>query len=167
MFHEMPKALGLSLLQNRVFHVLCITAHSTPSTSQIQSITLQLPIDFPSFKNTQSVMSKSHIRPGSQTYDNPEAYDRNAPEREKKRNGNKFTEGVYVSVERLVEGEGATGSHRWDMMTKSDAKGITKIAPWSTRRKETLNAIAEDVRYVLDEIKKQRSTRGIDMTAAV
>jgi hypothetical protein len=159
MFHEMPRALGLSLLQNRVFHILCITAHSTSPTSHSQSITLQLPIDFPSFKNTQSVMSKSHIRPGSQIYDNPKATERNAAEQDKKRNGTKFTEGVYVSVERLIEGEGATGSHRWDMMTKSDAKGITKIAPWSTRRKETLNAIAEDVRYVLDEIKKQREAR--------
>jgi hypothetical protein len=155
MFHEMPKALGLSLLQNRVFHVLCITTHSTvPSTSLSQSHTLQLPIHFPSLISLPSISSKSHINATSLKYTNLSATN----ERQRKQNENKFTEGVYVSLERLIEGKDgeAEGSHRWDMMTKSDARGITKIAPWSTRRKETLNAVAEDVRYVLDEIRKRR-----------
>jgi hypothetical protein len=154
MFHEMPKALGLSLLQNRVFHVLCITAHSTqPTNSLSQSHTLQLPINFPSFAPIPSMISKSHIHPTSLKYNNPSANGR-----QKKQNGNKFTEGAYVSLERLCAGM-EEGEHRWDMMTKSDAKGITKIAPWSTKRKETLNAVAEDVRYVLDEIRKRRRTQ--------
>ncbi|KAL5121934.1 hypothetical protein ACEQ8H_000150 [Pleosporales sp. CAS-2024a] len=162
MFHEMPKALRLSLLQNRVFHVLCLTAHSTGSTSALSQFhTLQLPVNMSSLQPIQSITSNSHVIPTSLQYNNP-----NGTERQKKQNGNKFTEGVYVSLERFTEGE-SEGAHRWDMMTKSDAKGITKLAPWSTLRKETLTVAAEDVRYVLDEIKKRRRAAMKDAAGAV
>ena len=41
-------------------------------------------------------------------------------------------------------------------MTLSTAGGITRIAPKGVQEKETLNAIAEDVEYVLTHIAKQR-----------
>jgi hypothetical protein len=169
MFHEMPKILGKTLLKDRVFHVLCITAHSTyhPSgtAERSQSHTVQLPIDIESFQGVQAIMSKSHFQPRSKTYNIKDHT--NATERQKKHNGNKIVEGIYCSLERLCEA--SVGSvkpdnlHRWDMMTRSDAKGSTRFAPWSTKRKETLEAIAKDVQYVLEHIRKQRlAARGVE-----
>jgi hypothetical protein len=91
-------------------------------------------------------------------------------ERQTKHKGNSLTEGVYVSVERLRQApstsEKEDSTHRWDMMTRSDAKGISRLAPWSTRRKETLDAIAKDVMYVLNHIGKQRMAgRSLEETA--
>jgi hypothetical protein len=168
MFHEMPKALGMNMLQNRVFHVLCITAHSTYNAPSAdaggplrQSHTLQLPVAIDSFKDIASVVQRSHIKPKSQKYefksqDGAQVTD----ERQMKFQGKSLTEGVYVSLERLRQApRGSTeNAHRWDMATKSDAKGISKAAPWSTKKKETLQAIAKDVSYVLEQIKKQRQS---------
>jgi hypothetical protein len=172
MFHEMPKALGISLLQNRVFHVLCITAHSTYNapnedkpTSRTQSHTLQLPVNIKSFQDISAVTLRSHIRPNSQIYDVTSHLNvgSGVTARHKKHIGNRFTEGIYVSLERLIQAPSSTDSrdslHRWDMMTKSDAKGISRLAPWSTKKKETLQAVAKDVLYVLEHIRKMRQVQ--------
>jgi hypothetical protein len=168
MFHEMPKALGVSLLQQRVFHVLCITAHSTYESPgepapRSQSNTLQLPVNFESFSQCQTVMFKSRYRPSTKVYDVTYHLKMggHVSERQKKYNGKRFTEGIYASLERLCQApsssEGSRNSiHRWAMMTKSDARGITRIAPWSVQKKETLEAVAQDVLYVLEHIGKQR-----------
>jgi hypothetical protein len=170
MFHEMPKALGVSLLQQRVFHILCITAHSTydvPSEESFrarsQSHTLQLPINIDSFHDVQTVMSKSRYRPSTNLYDVTDhlKVEGSVTKRQQKYNGKKFTEGVYASLERLRQAPSSTEKrldnlHRWDMMTKSDARGITRIAPWSVQKKETLEAVAKDVLYVLEHIGRQR-----------
>lgn len=176
MFHEMPKALGINMLQNRVFYVLCITAHSTydaPSGDDAgplrQAHTLQLPIAIDSFKDIAIVTQRSHIRPNAQKYefrssDGAKVID----PRQKKIQGKSLTEGVYVSLERLRQApRGSTeNAHRWDMATKSDAKGISRAAPWGTKKKETLQAIAKDVSYVFEQIKKQRqSQKGVTNAA--
>ena len=158
----MPKILGGSLLKDRVFHVLCITAHSTynPSSTaeRSQSHTLQLPLNIESFQCFQAIMSKSHFQPSTKTY-NIQNHT-SATERQKKHNGNKVIEGIYCSLERLCQGAlgvvVTANLHRWDMMTRSDARGSTRFAPWSTKRKETLEAIAKDVQYVIQHIRKQR-----------
>ncbi|KAH8731469.1 hypothetical protein GQ44DRAFT_604193 [Phaeosphaeriaceae sp. PMI808] len=169
MFHEMPKVLGISVLQDRVFHVLCITTHSTygvvsPNSLQgpSQSHTVQLPFYFKSLCDVQTVMSKSHIRPGSLIYDNKHDTITQVEdaERKVKHNGNSLTEGVYVSLERLRQASTGTEKskeqHRWDMITRSDAKGITRAAPWSTKKKEILEAVAKDVQYIIEHIGEQR-----------
>jgi hypothetical protein len=167
MFHEMPKILGISLLHERVFHVLCITAHSThdlpgESVSRSQSNTLQLPVNIGSFRDCQAVMSKSRYRPDTKIYS---VRDQVKPEsdlsaRQRKYYGKKFTEGLYVSLERLFSGSNTNDplidQHRWDMMTKSNAMGSTRLAPWSVQKKETLEAVAKDVLYVLEQIRRQR-----------
>lgn len=172
MFHEMPKALGVSLLQQRVFHVLCITAHSTydapgeeESKARSRSHTLQLPVDIDSFRDIPAVMSKSRYRPSTSLYDvtNHLTVEGSVTKRQQKYNGKKFTEGVYASLERICQAHSSErrddGLNRWDMMTKSDARGITRIAPWSVQKKETLEAVAKDVLYVLEQIGKQRKTQ--------
>ncbi|KAF2033792.1 hypothetical protein EK21DRAFT_31620, partial [Setomelanomma holmii] len=166
MFHEMPKVAGASILQDRVFHVVAITAHSTytldtqdPSTSHLQSYTLQLPINFDSLRDVEAITRASHIRPSSMIYEfkGHSTNSGGATDRQKQHTGNSLTEGIYVSVERLREAPtGPDAVQRWDMMTRSDAKGISKLAPWNTKKKETLDAIAKDVKYVLDYIGKQR-----------
>lgn len=169
MFHEMPKALGMNMLQNRVFHVLCVTAHSTydaPSGDEAgplrQSYTLQLPIAFDSLKDIAAVNDRSHIKPKSQKYEfRSQNGARISDERQKKSQGKSLTEGVYVSLERLRQAPRGSNenAHRWDMATKSDAKGISKAAPWGTKKKETLQAISKDVSYVFEQIKKQRQVQ--------
>ncbi|KAF2832083.1 hypothetical protein CC86DRAFT_365981 [Ophiobolus disseminans] len=171
MFHELPKIGGKKLLQNRVFHVLCITAHSSayhlPKASDIetmshaQSHTMQLAINIHALQNVQSIVSRSRFQASSKTYSLKAQALVQATERQKKHNGNKVTEGKYCSLERLREAcdrdpDTPENYHRWDMMTKSDAGGCTRLAPRSTKRKETLNAIAKDVEYVLQYIRQQR-----------
>jgi hypothetical protein len=170
MFHEMPKALGFSLLQNRVFHVLCITAHSTydaPGGDKpmpcLQSHTLQLPVSIKSLQGIPAVKMKSHIRPNSQVYDVTGYLGASVTARHKRHIGSRFTEGIYVSLERLMQAPSCTdirdSVHRWDMMTKSDAKGISRLAPWSTKKKETLQAVSKDVLYVLEHIRRLRQVQ--------
>jgi hypothetical protein len=171
MFHEMPKALGISMLQNRVFHVLCITAHSEyivtcegVQTPRTQSHTIQLPVHFDSFRDIDAVIGKSHLRKQSRVYDIARllSVPGSLTERQKKYNGKNVTEGIYGSLERLQHApladspEKEDKMHRWDMMTQSDARGITRVAPWSTKKKEILEAVAKDVQYVLEHIRSQR-----------
>lgn len=169
MFHEMPKALGVSMLQHRVFHVLCITAHSTyivlhegESSPRSQSYTVQLPVNLESFRDVESVTLKSHIRARSRIYEvtHQSTAPGNTTQRQVKSNGRSLTEGIYVSLERLCQApsgpERLDNMHRWDMMTQSDAKGITRAAPWSTKRKEILEAVAKDVQYILEQVRRQR-----------
>lgn len=162
MFHEMPVAL----LEDRVFHVLCITAHSanpvasaTEGQSKIhpQSHTLQLPVNIESFRDVSSVVSRSHFqqKPSKYIIEGVSA----PTARQKKHNGKNVTEGIYCSLERLFQipdSSGIGSQYQWDMMTSSDAKGSTRFAPWSIKKKETLEAVAKDVQYVLDYIRKQR-----------
>lgn len=146
MFHMMPKVLGgLSLLQDRVFHVLVISVHSigrmgansdVSESSQIpQSCTIQLPVNIDSFSNIHAITQRSRIKKdgSSQRYYLPSSTATDAVEAlniQKKRTGNKLTEGKYVSVERLQKASKelpADGSpveaqladkdyqHRWDM----------------------------------------------------
>jgi hypothetical protein len=181
MCHEMPKALGVSLIQQRVFHILCITAHSTydapgeeASRARSQSHTLQLPINIESFRDVRTVMSKSRYRPSTNVYDVTDhlTVEGSVTRRQQKYNGKKFTEGVYASLERLRQAPSSTENrldslNRWDMMTKSDARGIiTRIAPWSIQKKETLEAVAKDVLYVLEHIGRQRKIQRGDTDVA-
>jgi hypothetical protein len=185
MFHEMPKALGVSMLQNRVFHVICLTALSkytatTPGGDQklvAQSHTVQLPVRFESFSRIGDVLGKSHFKERLHIYDiNHRLRDGNdnsktcAPptDRQVKYNGKKVTEGFYGSLERLRHAPQIDSAdpyddcHRWNMITQSDARGITRAAPWVTKKKEILEAVAQDVQYVLEHIKKQRqASKGI------
>jgi hypothetical protein len=107
-------------------------------------------------------MSKSRYRPDTKIYS---VRDQVKPEsdlsaRQRKYYGKKFTEGLYVSLERLFSGSNTNDplidQHRWDMMTKSNAMGSTRLAPWSVQKKETLEAVAKDVLYVLEQIRRQR-----------
>ncbi|KAL6709758.1 hypothetical protein ACN47E_001187 [Coniothyrium glycines] len=190
MFHKMPKVAGLGFLQDRVFHVLVVTAHSTsrsnneseasPSVSDVpQSFTAQLPIDFESLSQLETISKRSHaVRKGSSTrYQYPEGSPgaKPATDVQRKSKGNKLTEGNYVSVERLRKAretspngdtvpvgnlpESLDCRHRWDMMTLSDAGGITRIAPGNTAQNETLDAIAADVEYVLKHVAQTRSLK--------
>jgi hypothetical protein len=178
MFHEMP----VSLLEDRVFHVLCITAHSANhvsaatdghSTLHPRSHTLQLPVNIQSFRDVSPILSKSHFQQKSKTYSigNDVGLASEPTARQKKHNGKNVTEGIYCSLERLSQvpdSSAKTGSqYQWDMMTCSDAKGSTRFAPWSIKKKETLEAIAKDVLYVFEHIREQRLTaRGTELNAS-
>ncbi|KAG9196352.1 hypothetical protein G6011_01473 [Alternaria panax] len=164
MFHMMPKVAGLSLLQDRVFHVLIVTANTyrTGSPSELsKSSTIQLPIDYASFSDVRVVQERSRMKTkgSSQCYHFPSNAESGTPPdaNQKQRQGKKLTEGTYVSFERLISAD-ATNSdcHRWDMMTLSTAGGMTRKAPMGIQRKETLDAIAMDVEYVLAHIADRR-----------
>jgi hypothetical protein len=185
MFHEMPKALGVTMLQNRVFHVVCLTVLSKyTATAQggdqklrAQSHTVQLPVRFETFSRIGDVLGKSHFKERLRIYDiNHRLRDGNkhsktcAPPtaRQVKYNGKKVTEGFYGSLERLRHApqiepaDSYDNWHRWNMITQSDARGITRAAPWVTKKKEILEAVAKDVQYVLEHIRKQRqASKGI------
>lgn len=159
----MPKVSGLSLLDDRGFFVLCISAHSanpkSPATEgqsklHAQSHTLQLPVNIESLHDVKAIASRSHFQQKSKTYSTEHIT--TPTERQKKHNGKKITEGIYCSLERLLQVSDSPAKFQWDMMTRSDAKGSTKLAPKSITRKETLEAIAKDVQYVLEYIRKQR-----------
>ena len=141
MIHKMPEVLaGLGLLQDRVFHVLVITAHSLyppDATSQSpQSFTVQLPIDFDSLRCCDSIMQRSHVKTSGSSlrYHLPSNAAPGAAqevEDQKKRVGKKLTEGNYVSLERLRKAsknppadetnvpaappKDTEHHHRWDM----------------------------------------------------
>jgi hypothetical protein len=167
MFHVMP----VGLLQDRVFHILCVTVHSKYTTtdehnsrSATQALTLQLPIDINTFSGIPCMVQRSHIQTNTYRYeyrDPPVAGQPLPSSRQKSRKGKRLTEGFYVSMERLREaplndsGEDK-GMHQWDMMTQSDAKGVTTLAPYKTTMKGTLDAVTKDVDYVLDHARKRR-----------
>ncbi|KAF2854649.1 hypothetical protein T440DRAFT_416083 [Plenodomus tracheiphilus IPT5] len=181
MFHKMPQVAGFNFLNDRVFHVLIVTLHSTfvapnlnGTATRRQSITVQLPIDFDSFSSIETVMQRSHLqRTGSSRHYSP----RSSPERpisarQLKRKGNKLVEGNYVSLEHVHEAkliwdatQAGTGPptqvdedycHSWRMMTLSMAGGVTRYAPHRTQVKETLEAIAGDVYEAIECIQKDR-----------
>ncbi|KAI4618577.1 hypothetical protein J4E80_005179 [Alternaria sp. BMP 0032] len=138
------------------------------------SFTVQLPIDYASFGDVKIMQERSRMetKGSSQLYRFPSDTGSGAtPDaNQKQRQGKKLTEGTYVSLERLigasktrVDGDAAQQAespdndhHRWDMMTLSTAGGMTKKAPKGIQQKETLEAIAMDVEYVLSYIADQR-----------
>ncbi|CAG5183425.1 uncharacterized protein ALTATR162_LOCUS10574 [Alternaria atra] len=181
MFHTMPKVAGLSLLQDRVFHVLIVTANTYRSHSPSElskSFTVQLPLDYASFGDVKIVQERSRMKTkgSSQCYHFPSiAGSGSTPNANPKQHqGKKLTEGTYVSLERLIGAPRGAGigedvaqqaksahsdRHRWDMMTLSTAGGMTRKAPKGVQQKETLEAIAMDVEYVLTHIADQRRKR--------
>jgi hypothetical protein len=133
----------------------------------------RLPIKIESFRKVPEFLRRSHIQLESKTYniEGTSGDEDEATARQRKHKGNSITEGVYCSLERLRQAPGGPSeienAHRWDMMTRSDARGSTRFAPWSIKRKETLEAIAKDVQYVLEYIRKRRmAARGITEDAS-
>ena len=62
MFHMMPKVAGLSLLQDRVFHVLVVTANTYQKEAPSElckSFTVQLPINYASFGDVKIVQESN------------------------------------------------------------------------------------------------------------
>ncbi|CAN9392204.1 unnamed protein product [Alternaria sp. RS040] len=124
MFHMMPKVAGLSLLQDRVFHVLVVTANTYQKEAPSElykSFTVQLPIDYASFGDVKIVQetSRMKMRGSSQCYHFPSSAESgSAPDaNQKQRQGKKLTEGTYVSLERLIGADSANNDrHRWDMV---------------------------------------------------
>lgn len=115
MFHKMPP---ISLLQDRVFHVLVLAGRSTHDAELVSkeslSLVVQLPVDFASFSNSTAIMQRSHIKKSrsSWQYAFPSSGNHTVitdtgnplPQPtsfQKKRQGKKLTEGCYVSLERL------------------------------------------------------------------
>ncbi|KAF1845737.1 uncharacterized protein K460DRAFT_366588 [Cucurbitaria berberidis CBS 394.84] len=142
MFHTMPEVGGLSLLEDRVFHVLIVTAHSTcpphASSGGPRSFTVQIPVDIESLSDVNTIRQRSHVtkKGSSRRYHLPsDALNETLPptEAQKKKIGKKLTEGNYVSLERLCKAskelltnervtleEALTQfdyHHRWDMST--------------------------------------------------
>ena len=190
MFHKMPEVGGLSLLNDRVFHILVMTAHATYHPDNTteglqtvhipQSFTAQIPVDFESLSQIPNIKKKSHMKKkgSSQRYHFPS---NSAPGAalptplQRQKIGKTLTEGNYVSLEWLrkaskvlsidetialdVRPSETEYHHRWDMMTLSDAGGITRIAPQKKKQTEILNAIAADVEYVLKYVAGQRQPR--------
>lgn len=182
----MPEVLGgLHLLDDRVFHVLVITIHSTykvPASESrseasgiAQTFTIQLPIEIETYNNVPAIVQKSHIRMkgSSQYYHFPsQAGTLETTDSQSKKTNRKVVEGKYVSLERLRQAPNriygnktvtfkeplidSDEHHRWDMMTLSTAEGITRLAPKRIKEKEILNAIATDVYYVMKHIAKLR-----------
>lgn len=135
----MPKVAGLSLLQDRVFHVLIVTANTyragNPSELS-ESFTVQLPIDYATFGDVNTVQARSRMKTkgSSQCYHfSSNAESGSIPDaNQKQRQGKKLTEGTYVSLERLVGASKRTDidgdvehqaksadsdHHRWDMVS--------------------------------------------------
>jgi hypothetical protein len=137
----MPKVVGLSLLQDRVFHVLVVTArtyHADDPSVLSQSYTIQLPVDYESLDDVAIIRQRSHIKAlgSSRCYHVPS--DAGSPlsqpsALQKKRQGRKLTEGTYVSLERLLRAPKTVSvddntrqraepgnddyHHRWDMVS--------------------------------------------------
>lgn len=171
MFHRMPKVAGFNILNDRVFYVLVITAHCTQNNGDdsngAHSFTAQLPVDSKSIRQSNTIVQRSHTKKvgSSIRYSMPASATETAlTSAQQKSVGNELTEGSYVSLERLRHAPrvltvgdidasdlrpAVDYQHRWDMTTLSDAGGITRLAPKRTTHKETLDAIAADVEYVL------------------
>lgn len=189
MFHEMPEVGGLHLLHDRVFHTLVITIHSTYTTSPSfkgskitdvpQSHTIQLPLHFDTFEDIPVLKERTHVKKqaSSWQYHWPSAPSAVQPTpAQQKRIGKKLVEGKYVSLERLrrapidviSESETAVESlphesgrhHRWDMMTLSSAEGSTRLAPEFIKNREILDAVSEDVYFVVKMIAEGRRAGG-------
>ena len=154
MFHVLP-----SPLQDRVFHVLVISGRQST-----QSHTLQIPVDMASLSGVQRIISKSRIlkqgsdwRYRSDVNRGDAAREPAATAMQKQRDGKKLTEGVYVSLERLSQlAAPDTKRTQWDMMTLSNAGGITSKTPVWMQKGKLLEAISKDVQYVIEEIGRKR-----------
>lgn len=182
MFHKMPKVGGISVLNDRVFYVLVMTAHNThlldDSTENPQSLTVQLPVDFKSIRQQQTIASRSHVSQAGSSMRYKIHQDGKGASSishvQQQSDNNKLTLGNYVSLERFrhalksppaneagashVQTTDSEYQHRWDMMTLSDAGGISRLAPGKTKQKETLDAIAADVEYVIKFIAETRKS---------
>jgi hypothetical protein len=127
--------MPISLLQNRVFHVLVVSARlkndSTNEDGTHMSWTAQLPIDFDSFSDVPCIRQESYMsakrryaRPtssSSQTLSASASDDNgNGSGFKKEYEGKKLTEGKYVSLERLckVSSSSEEGGSRWDMVSR-------------------------------------------------
>lgn len=130
MFHEMPKVAGRDLLQDRVFHVLVVTTqtnHTESSSELARSSTVQLPIDYETFKD-RIIGQRSHMKKtgSARSYQIPpgrEGSDPKPSDAQQSHQGKKLTEGKYVSLERLEAASGSStatagnsNNHRWDMV---------------------------------------------------
>jgi hypothetical protein len=154
MFHVLPGPL-----QDRVFHVLVISGKQPT-----QSHTLQIPVDMASLSGVQHIVSMSRITIQGDDWRYKFDVNRGDAAREpagtamqKQRNGKKLTEGVYVSLERLLQlTEPGSERTQWDMMTLSNAGGITSKTPVWMQKGKLLEAISKDVQYVIEEIGKKR-----------
>ena len=154
MFHVLP-----SPLQDRVFHVLVISGRQST-----QSHTLQIPVDMASLSGVQRIISKSRILKQGSDWRYRSDVNRGDAVREpaatamqKQRDGKKLTEGVYVSLERLSQlAAPDTKRTQWDMMTLSNAGGITSKTPVWMQKGKLLEAISKDVQYVIEEIGRKR-----------
>lgn len=150
-----------------MFHVLVVTAHSLyagePAQEQQQALTLQLPVDIKSFSHVPAVIERSHADESFKRYKYKEGSNP-ADASKRKHDGNRLTEGCYVSLERLRKVQPDTNmgnstssySTQWDMMTMSDAKGITSIASKKQIMDGTFDAVTKDVYYVFNHIRHQR-----------
>ena len=133
----MPKVAGLSLLQDRVFHALIVTmnTYNADLSELASSFTVQLPMDYTSFGDVKIMQERSRMerKGSSQLYRFPSNIgpDSTPDANQKQRQGKKLTEGIYVSLERLigasktrVDGDAAQQAespdndhHRWDMVS--------------------------------------------------
>jgi hypothetical protein len=154
MFHVLPGPL-----QDRVFHVMVISGKQAT-----QSHTLQIPVNMASLSGVQSIASRSRIL--AQGGDWRYRFDANRgtatrePEgtaMQQQRSRKKLTEGIYVSLERVCQ-SADTGRKKtqWDMMTLSDAGGITSKTPVWMQKGKLLESISKDVQYVIEEVGKNR-----------
>jgi hypothetical protein len=129
-----------------------------------QSHTVQIPVDMASLSRVQYIVSRSRIliQGGDWRY----KFDANrgaavrepgGTEMQRQRNGKKLTEGVYVSLERLYQlAEPGSKRTQWDMMTLSDAGGITSKTPVWMQKGKLLESISKDVQYVIEEVGQKR-----------
>ena len=115
MFHKMPGNIGpITPIQDRVFHVLVVTAQSThltdASTKTSRSFVIQLPVNFDSFSDVRVVQERSHIKKRGTSWfyylppPNGEVPSdaRQPTDVQRRRRGNKLVEGTYVSLERIL-----------------------------------------------------------------
>lgn len=153
MFHVLPGPL-----QDRVFHALAISGKQ-----EVQSINMQIPIDYTSFIAVKTIRSRSRLQPQGNAFrynteaNRDESREPKPTEMQKQRSGKKVTEGTYASLERIHIITGTEPQFtQWDMMTLSSAGGVVNSVPVSMQKGQLLEAVSKDVQFVLEEVGKQR-----------
>lgn len=153
MFHVLPGPL-----QDRVFHALAISGKQ-----EVQSINMQIPIDYTSFIAVKTIRSRSRLQPQGNAFrynteaNRDESREPKPTEMQKQRSGKKVTEGTYASLERIHIITGTEPQFtQWDMMTLSNAGGVVNSVPVSMQKGQLLEAVSKDVQFVLEEVGKQR-----------
>lgn len=153
MFHVLPGPL-----QDRVFHALAISGKQ-----ELQSVNMQIPIDYTSFITVGSVHARSRLEPQGNAFRYNTEVNRNEGREpkptdvQKQRSGKKVTEGVYASLERIRVMTGTEPQYtQWDMMTISNAGGVVSSVPVAMQKGQLLEAVSKDVQFVLQEVGKQR-----------